>query len=299
MNWFTAIEGTPTAPLVATILALISAVAHAGFGALQKGRYDPWLTRGSIDFSLLILSAPVALFVVPWPEARLIPLLAGMIVIHFIYKWLMAMAYTRGDFTAVYPVVRGTGPLVTVIFAMLIFGEHYGFWQWAGVVLLSGGILGLAAWNLSQTTLERARLAQALGIAFLGGFVVAIYTIYDAYGIRQTPNPFTFLAWFFFLTAFDFPVIGYLRWRRLEERPAPKPLLWRGFWGALIAFISFGGVMLATRLDKVGEAATLRETSVLFAALIGWFFLHETVGPRRLILMATIALGAIMVEFGA
>jgi drug/metabolite transporter (DMT)-like permease len=72
----------------------------------------------------------------------------------------------------------------------------------------------------------------------------------------------------------------------------------RGFIGALIAWVSFGGVMMATRLDKVGEAAVLRETSTVFAALIGWFILGEKVGPRRLVLMSLIALGAIIVEFG-
>ena len=65
-----------------------------------------------------------------------------------------------------------------------------------------------------------------------------------------------------------------------------------------VAFFSFGSIMLATRLDKVGEAAVLRETSTVFAALIGWLVLKETVGPRRIALMALIALGAVIVEMG-
>ena len=80
--------------------------------------------------------------------------------------------------------------------------------------------------------------------------------------------------------------------------PTLCPLVWRGFVGALIAWISFGGVLMATRLDKVGEAAVLRETSVVFAALIGWFIMGEKVGPRRLFLMCLVALGAVIVEMG-
>jgi drug/metabolite transporter (DMT)-like permease len=72
----------------------------------------------------------------------------------------------------------------------------------------------------------------------------------------------------------------------------------RGFFGGLIAFASFGSIMLATRLDKVGEAAVMRETSTVFAALIGWLVLKETVGPRRIALMALIAAGAVVVEMG-
>ena len=84
----------------------------------------------------------------------------------------------------------------------------------------------------------------------------------------------------------------------MPSRPPLAPLLKRGAIGALIAFGSFGSVMMATRLDKVGEAAILRETSTVFAALIGWLVLKETVGPRRLALMCLIAFGAVIVEMG-
>jgi drug/metabolite transporter (DMT)-like permease len=83
----------------------------------------------------------------------------------------------------------------------------------------------------------------------------------------------------------------------MQNPPSLPPLALRGFIGGLIAFASFGSIMLATRLDKVGEAAILRETSTVFAALIGWLVLKETVGPRRIALMALIALGAVIVEF--
>ena len=281
-------------------LALISAFAHAAFGALQKGRYDPWLMRGAIDAAIAVMAAPIAFFVVPWPEGWVWGLLAGAMLIHFVYKWLMAMAYTRGAYTAVYPIVRGTGPLATIFVASLVFSEQYAAMQWFGVALLSGGILALAAWNLAQETapVARTRLFHAVGLAVLTGLLVALYTVWDAWGIRSTPDPFTFLAWFFLLTSLDFPVISFLHWRAMPERPHAGPLIRRGFLGGLIAFVSFGGVMLATRLDKVGEAAVLRETSVVFAALIGWLALGETIGPRRLLMMASIALGAVLVEFG-
>ena len=276
----------------------MSAVAHAAFGALQKGRYDPWLTRGAIDGWLAVISAPVALFLVPWPNAFTAWMLAGAVMIHFIYKLTMALAYEKAAYTVVYPVVRGTGPLVTVIAASAIFGEHFTVVQWMGVACLSGGILLLALRNLSEETIDRAALKTGLAWAALGGVTVAIYTTWDAYGIRSSLNPFTFLAWFFFVTALDFPIIAAVRYRGMLTKPDLGPLMWRGFAGAFIAWISFGGVMLATRLDKVGEAAVLRETSTVFAALIGWFILGEKVGPRRLFLMALVALGAVIVEMG-
>ena len=292
------IAGTPEGARLATMLALMSAVAHAVFGALQKGRHDPWLTRGAIDGWLAVISAPVALFLVPWPTAFTAWMLAGALVIHFVYKYTMAAAYEKAAYTVVYPVVRGTGPLVTVIAASVIFHEHFTLTQWMGVACLSGSILLLALRNLSEETIDPHSLKVGLAWAVAGGVMVAIYTTWDAYGIRSSVNPFTFLAWFFFVTALDFPILAALRYRRMADKPVLGPLMWRGFAGAVIAWISFGGVMMATRLDKVGEAAVLRETSTVFAALIGWFILGEKVGPRRLFLMGLVALGAVIVEMG-
>ncbi|QQA43708.1 DMT family transporter [Pelagovum pacificum] len=297
-EWLVSISGTPEGAHLATILALVSALAHAAFGAIQKGRHDPWLSRGAIDFWLVVFSAPVAFFLVPWPTATTALILAGSLVIHFGYKLTVALAYERAAYTVVYPVIRGTGPLVTVIFATIFFNEHFTLVQWLGVACLSGGILLLAARNLSEEKIDARALKIGLIWAAAGGGMVALYTTYDAFGIRSSLDPFTFLAWFFFITAIDFPVLAWFRYRRLGAPGGVSSLMWRGAVGALIAWVSFGGVMLATRLDKVGEAAVLRETSTVFAALIGWFILGETVGPRRLFLMSLIALGAVIVEMG-
>src|SRR6056297_1183469 len=248
-DWLISLEGTEAGRHLAMVLALAAAFLHAVFGALQKGRHDPWLSRGAIDLSYCIMAAPFAIFVVPWPEAHMWPIFAGAVLIHIGYKILQAMAYTKGAYTVVYPVVRGTVPL-------------------------------------------------ALGLAVATGLFVALYTTYDAYGIRAAADPFTFLAWFFFLDGMSILPIAGLRWRNMVARPAIGPLALRGVAGGLVAFFSFGSIMLATRLDKVGEAAVLRETSTVFAALIGWLVLKETVGPRRIALMGLIATGAVIVEFG-
>jgi drug/metabolite transporter (DMT)-like permease len=192
-------------------------------------------------------------------------------------------------------VVRGTGPVFTFLAAGAVFSETYAPGQWAGLILLTGGILGLAAWNFRNLTEGRESLGPALGLAVATGALVAVYTTYDAYGIRATADPFTFLAWFFLIDGIFIPAITLRRWHRLP-RAEIGPLMRRGVLGAVVAYFSFGAIMLATRLDKVGEAATLRETSTVFAALIGWLVLGEKVGPVRAALMALIAAGAVLIE---
>lgn len=297
-EWLISLEGTEAGHRLALTLALIAAFLHAVFGALQKGRYDPWLSRGAIDISYSVMAAPFALFVVPWPEPHMWPIFGWVFLIHLGYKILQAMAYSKGAYTVVYPVVRGTGPLFTVIGAYLLFGETFTVVQWLGVAVLLSGIYGLAVYNLRYLQVNRETLPIALFLAVVTGLFVALYTTYDAYGIRAAADPFTFLAWFFLIDGLVMPVYAVLRWRALPVRPAPGPLMLKGLIGGFVAYMSFGSIMLATRLDKVGEAAVLRETSTVFAALIGWLALRETVGPRRIALMALIAAGAVIVEMG-
>ena len=297
-QWITSLEGTPAGHDLALGLALMAAFLHALFGALQKGRHDPWLSRGAIDASYGIIAAPFALFVVPWPEPHMWPIFALVWVIHVGYKVAQAYTYTLGSYTVVYPVVRGTGPLFTVIGAGFLFGETFTPLQWVGVATLLAGIYGLAAYNLKHWQIGRDKLKPALAMAVLTGGFVAAYTTWDAYGIRATADPFTFLAWFFFIDGLALPPFAFLRWKNMPNRPAPGPLMLKGVIGAFIAYMSFGAIMLATRLDSVGEAAVLRETSTVFAALIGWLVLKESTGPRRVALMALIAAGAVLVEMG-
>lgn len=294
-DWLISLEGTEAGKTLALCLALLAAVLHAFFGALQKGKTDPWTARTVIDATYCLIAVPF-LFIVPLPEPHIWPLFAIAWVIHIGYKVSQAASYSAGSYLVVYPVVRGISPVFTVIGAGLLFGEFFAPVQWLGVALLVGGILGFSAYNLRHVTLDRERLPLAIGLACLTGGFVALYTTWDAFVIRATPDPFTFIAWFFFLDGLAFPLTWLATTRRI---PAPDPAILRlGLIGAVTAYFSFGSIMLATRLDKVGEAAVLRETSVLFSALISWLVLKEGVGPRRLALMALIAAGAVIVEWG-
>ena len=218
-DWLSGIEGSEAGHQMALWLALSAAFLHAVFGALQKGRHDPWLTRGAIDVFFFALALPIALFVVPWPEPHMWMIFLGAGVIHLVYKVLQAWAYTKGAYTVVYPVVRGTGPLFAVLAAYVIFDERFTLVQWIGVAVLLAGIFGLALYNLIFLETERDTLNAALGFAVLTGLFVALYTTFDAYGIRATENPFTFLVWFFVVDGLAMPLIAGRRWQRMENPP--------------------------------------------------------------------------------
>ena len=305
------LAGTEAGEALALALALLAAVSHAIFGAIHKSGADPFLNRGAINIVYGTLALPFALFVFPLPSPELWRMLAVVFVVHIVYEWYQAACYARGEFTLVYPIARGTGPLVVCLLAWLVFGERLALSQWFGALLLSFAIMALALFNLRDRGLvgaldgsidpERtAAIRLAIVTALITGGLIATYTIIDAYAIRLADDPFTFLAWFFTLSGFGFPWIAYVRWRRMapSQRPPLGDLAVRGVFGAIIALTSFGALLLATRLDKVGEAAALRETSIIFATAIGVLIFREKVGVQKLGIIGLIVLGAILVEFG-
>ncbi len=299
-----ALSGTPAGEALALALALVSALSHAIFGAINKGSRDPYLTRGAINLCYGLGAAPFALFALPWPSPALWGALAGAYLIHIAYEWLQARSYEIGGFTVVYPIARGTGPLMTTLAALLVFGERFAPGQWAGLLLLTGAIYALAFANIRALGLDdlaaARQLKSAIVTALVAGGMIALYTTWDAWGIRLAADPMTFLAWFFVQGAFGFPLIAAWRWRRLAlaERPALSELATRGVFGALIAYLSFGAVMLATRLGQVGEAAAIRETSIIFATAIGVLIFRERIDATRLGLIGLIAVGAVLVKIG-
>ena len=139
----------------------------------------------------------------------------------------------------------------------------------------------LAFCNLIYLVASIETLPTVLILAVCTGIFVAIYTTIDAYGIRVAVDPIAFIVSFFLFDSLSITPYGFYRWNNLAQKPNIFLLAMRGAVGGFVAVFSFGSIMLATRLDKVGEAAVLRETSTVFAAIIGWLFLKETVGPRR------------------
>ena len=134
---FVSMAGTEEGEVLAFFLALMSALAHAIFAAVNKGGVDPYLNRGAINVAYSIMAAPFALFVFPLPEGFLVHVLLLSFLLHIAYEWLQAGAFSKGAFTLVYPIARGIGPLVTALFAVIIFNEALGLQQWLGLLLLS------------------------------------------------------------------------------------------------------------------------------------------------------------------
>ena len=235
--WLVSLEGTASGQQLALALALLAAFLHAVFGALQKGRHDPWLTRGAIDFSYGCDGGALCAICCAMARTTYVADISWAPLSFTLATSCCRAGLTpRAAFTVVYPVVRGVGPFFTVIGAYLIFGETFSGLQWLASRVLMAGILGLAVYNMVFMTEGRETLLAAMVIAVFTGFFVALYTTYDAFGIAPTADPFTFLAWFFLIDGLVFPVLATLKYRAMLPPPALGPLMTRGVIGGVGGF---------------------------------------------------------------
>lgn len=282
-----------SADVLATLLILTSAVFHAVSNALVKAGDDKLAIR-AISMALFgLISVPVVFFV-PLPTAPVWGLLLLSSAVNLIYHVCVVNAYRFGDLSLVYPVMRGIAPVLTGIGAYLILAEDLSSLQFLGLVILSLGIFTFALERSNALSTLSAN-GPALGFAIASGICIALYTLIDATGVRLVDVALTYIAWLFLLDGFLFP-IGVAIWRRRTLTAITKSHLRAGFLSGSLGIVSYSLALYALRLGQTAEVAALRETSVVFAAILGAVFMGEAFGKRRITAALVIAIGAIVLK---
>ncbi|HEY5636923.1 MAG TPA: EamA family transporter [Burkholderiales bacterium] len=266
-------------PVMAAVLA--SAVLHAGWNALLKSSADKDLENISLAVGRGVLALAIVPFL-PLPAAASWPWLAASVIVHIAYFWALAAAYRWGELSFSYPVMRGGAPVIVALAGVLAFGELLPLAEALGVALICAGILGFAIVRGHDPVAQK----KALGFALLNAFVIASYTMIDARGVRLSGAPVAYAMWFFVCNSLVQCSIGFaVRGRAVLphlRRYWPRVML-----GGALTLGAYGTALWAMSLAPVALVAALRETSVIFAALIGWLFLGERFTRQRV--FATVA----------
>lgn len=284
-----------SADTIATLLVLTSAIFHAVSNALVKAGGDKLVIRAISRAPFGILAIPVVFFV-PLPTEPVWVLLLISVVITMIYHACVANAYHFGDFSLVYPVMRGIAPVLTGIGAYVFLAEDLSFLQGVGLVVLSLGVFAFAFEGKTALALLRAN-GTALSFAIASSVCIAAYTLIDATGIRLVEIALTYLAWLYLLDGFLFPIAVAI-WRRKTLHTITRDHVRAGFLSGALGTISYSLALYALRLGQTTEVAALRETSVVFAAILGAVFMGEAFGKRRITAALVIATGAIVLKVG-
>ena len=261
---------------LATVLILASALLHAIVNALVKISDDGLLTRGCMNAVAFFIALPF-IAVVPPPDASLWMILIAAMLVHGLYPFFLAGAYRYSDISVAFPVARGITPLGVALLAWLTLGSTLSAGKLLGICLLSAGI---AAFALERFRLNDPRHRKGFALAVCTGGIIATYTMLDGLGLRAAQDPNTYIVWLFVLDGLFVSSIVTLA-RRNTVLPFLRKNWRRGLLGGVLGVMTYGMALYALSLGSLVEIAALRETSVVFAALIGAFLLKEPFGKLR------------------
>lgn len=281
------------------LAVMFGALLHASWNALVKSSTDKTLDTALIHLLGSLVSAPLILLT-GLPPAAAWPFILASMTIHIAYYTALVGAYKHGDLGLTYPLMRGTAPLLVALSASFSLGEHLSPVAWAGVLGISCGVLTL---GLSRHALDSPR---AVGFALANAVVIALYTVVDGLGVRATAqaggSAAQYVVALFMLDGWPFALLVLARRRGGGGWPAT----WRyaqarwplALGGALASIGSYGIALWAMTRAPVALVAALRETSVLFAALLGAWLLKEPFTPRRAIGTLAIVAGVVALRIG-
>lgn len=279
-------------PPIATAAVLAGAGLHAAWNVGIRGGTNRRASTALLALAAALISL-VALPFLPPPAVAAWPHLAVSAVLHVFYFNLVAEAYSLGAVSLTYPVMRGVAPALTAVIAALGFGEHLGTAGWAGLFLISLGVL------LQARRSGKPGEGRALTFALANSLIVALYTVNDGLGARLSHSPVAYALWTFVLPAIPAAVVLVRgRFSLLFTGDTAPSLLRRGVGGALCSIASYVLALWAMTLAPIGAIAALRETAMLFGVLFAWWFLAERPGRRRMAALAAIAIGAMILDLG-
>lgn len=270
--------------ILAPAMMIASGSIHAVVNAILKGGRDKMAGRAVIDGSSAILLLPATLLV-PLPHGAWGWLFATAFL-HCLYLYALVRAFETSDFSAAYPILRGTAPLVTAALAIGVFGEPATPRELAGIALIGAAMFVMVSGrHISRT---------GLGWALLTGLTIACYTVIDANGVRAAPTPFSFIVWMFVimgtLTVAMFAIVSkgtIFASARTQWRP--------GVTAGALSILTYGLALYAFSLGPTAPLAALRETGMVTALAIATFVLGERVTRGRVIAVLGILGGAVLI----
>ena len=274
------------------VVVLAAAVLHATWNALAHGMKDQ-----VVGFALLNLASTTGaaglVLLTPLPAASAWPFIIGSAIVHVFYQVMLLRSYGLGDFAQMYPIARGTSPLLVALWSTVVLLQPITGLELVGVLVISLGLIGLAFSN----GIPRRDQTSALVAALSTGVLIAVYTVIDGLGVRHSGTVMGYIAWIFLLQG-PIPVVIAVRRRSRSVFAHLPPRVWvQGLGGGVMSLIAYGLVIWAQARGNLATIAALRETSIVFAALIGALIFHERFGRYRMVASAVVVTGIAVLEF--
>jgi drug/metabolite transporter (DMT)-like permease len=281
------VDPSHTLSVSVALAVLAAAVTHATWNAIAHGIKDQLLAFGLIGVGGIVVAIPLVILA-PMPHASCWPYLAASIAIHVLYNLLLMRSYQYGEFGQVYPLARGTSPLVVTILAAVFVHERPTLPQLGGVLVVSAGLATLV---FAGRRPGRAALLAALGT----GLTIAAYTTVDGVGVRASGSPVGYIGWLMLLESLGVPLFALVRRRSIVTKQ-PRRILLSGLLGGALSVLAYGLVLWAQTRGALAPIAALRETSVIFGAIIGTVAFREPFGRTRIAATVLVSAGIVLLN---
>ena len=279
-------------PLSVTLVVLAAAVTHAAWNAIAHGIRDQLLAFGLIGAGGILVAIPLVI-VSPFPLSACWPYLLASIVIHVFYNLLLMRSYRHGEFGQVYPLARGTSPLVVTVLAAVFAAERPSVAQVAGVLVVSCGLaLLVLAGRSGGRGIGRAALIAAVGT----GLTIAAYTTVDGLGVRLSGSSVAYIGWLMLLESLCVPAWALARRRHELLSGTSRRVLGSGLLAGGLSVLAYGLVLWAQTRGDLAPIAALRETSVIFGAVIGTVVFREPFGRWRIAATVLVVIGVLLLN---
>jgi len=278
-------------PLNIFLAIILAAFLHAVWNAMVKNEDNKYLAVTAIVLGHVPVSVLIILLT-PIPSVESIPFIILSALLHIGYEWYLLSAYRFGDLTKVYPIARGTAPILITIVSLIFLGVALSNFEILGIIIISLGIL-----SLSLQGAKGIKNRSAVIYALVTGFFIMSYSITDGYGARVRHSPLSYMGWSFILNATIFPIILKINNKSEVITKTFKEGKKIFFIGGTLSYIVYGIVVWGFTQAPIALVTALRETSIIFALLIGIFFLKEKFTFLKAIATFIIFFGVVLLKF--
>ncbi|MGW1341732.1 EamA family transporter [Kribbella sp. NPDC002412] len=276
--------------MVVLMVVLGAAVLHATWNAMAHGAPDRVAGLALFELAAGVIGL-VAVLVMGLPPADTWGYIIASAVLHLAYLAGLLASYQLGQFSQMYPLARGTSPWVVAVVSIVVLHQALAVVELAGVLLISAGLIALVFIGRPGR-----RQVPALLAAVGTGLTIAAYTVVDGLAVHKMPV-LTYMGWVFMLQGFLMPLV-VLAWRGPSVLRQPRSAVLSGLGGGVVSMVAYGLVLWAQTRGTLAAIAALRETSIIFGAIIGALFFGERFGPRRALAAAVVVGGIILISLG-
>ncbi|MEH6496304.1 MAG: EamA family transporter [Pseudomonas marincola] len=270
------------------LILLIAALMHAIWNAVVKFNGEKIYILSMIDGMAMLIGLLFIPFVAI-PEIGTWFYIATSVILNIFYRIFLIKAYELGEFSSVYPLVRGLPPLAVTIMAMFFLDENIAVTNLSGIALISAGIITLM---LGRFDYQKRTILYSV----TSGLFIAVYTVIDGAGIRLSNNVFSYIVWFTVLENLPFPLYTTLCHHQ-KFKIFLRTSFKKGFLGGLAAAAGYGIVLWAMTQTNLGSVSALREASILFATIIGLLVFKESFGLKKIMASSLIVTGIFLIQF--